>query len=71
VEAQALLQDRWADVPVRPQFRFEQRSVQQGMEPRSSHWFWAVILENRRLYRDALLAAVSSMSLRWPCPCSA
>ena len=59
VEAQALLQD-YAGLMcfVRPQFRFEPRSVQQGMEPRSSHWFWAVILENRRLYRDALLAAV-------------
>ncbi|WP_052224094.1 type I secretion system permease/ATPase [Comamonas testosteroni] len=59
VEAQVLLQD-YAGLMcfVRPQFRFEPRSVQQGMEPRSSHWFWAVILENRRLYRDALLAAV-------------
>lgn len=59
VEAQALLLD-YAGLMcfVRPQFRFEPRSVQQGMEPRSSHWFWAVILENRRLYRDALLAAV-------------
>jgi ATP-binding cassette subfamily C protein LapB len=56
---QALLQDYTGLMCfVRPQFRFEQRSVQQGMEPRSSHWFWAVILENRRLYRDALLAAV-------------
>ena len=59
VEVQALLQDYTGLMCfVRPQFRFEQRSVQQGMEPRSSHWFWAVILENRRLYRDALLAAV-------------
>ncbi|WP_304351532.1 type I secretion system permease/ATPase [Comamonas testosteroni] len=59
VELQALLQDYMGLMCfVRPQFRFEQRSVQQGMEPRSSHWFWAVILENRRLYRDALLAAV-------------
>lgn len=59
VEVQALLQDYTGLMCfVRPQFRFEQRSVQQGMKPRSSHWFWAVILENRRLYRDALLAAV-------------
>ncbi len=59
VQVQALLQDYTGLMCfVRPQFRFEQRSVQQGMEPRSSHWFWAVILENRRLYRDALLAAV-------------
>ncbi|MEB5964450.1 type I secretion system permease/ATPase [Comamonas testosteroni] len=59
VEAQALEQDYTGLMCfVRPQFRFEARSRQQGMEPRSSHWFWAVILENRRLYRDALLAAV-------------
>ena len=59
VEAQALRQD-YAGLMcfVRPQFRFEQRSVQKGVEPRSSHWFWAAVLENRRLYRDALLAAV-------------
>ena len=42
---------------VRPQFRFEQR-VKEDQAPRSSHWFWAAILENRRLYRDALVAAV-------------
>lgn len=43
---------------VRPQFRFEARAKQEGIAPRSSHWFWAVVLDNRRLYRDALLAAV-------------
>lgn len=43
---------------VRPQFRFEQRAVQKEIQPRSSHWFWAVVLENKRLYRDALMAAV-------------
>lgn len=42
---------------VRPQFRFERRA-QQGQAPRSSHWFWSVVLDNWRLYRDALLAAV-------------
>ncbi len=42
---------------VRPQFRFEQRA-KEGQTPRSSHWFWAAILESRRLYRDALVAAV-------------
>lgn len=59
VSAQALQQD-YAGLMcfVRPQFWFEQRSVQQGMEPRSGHWFWAVVLENKRLYRDALMAAV-------------
>lgn len=43
---------------VRPQFRFEARAKQEGLAPRSSHWFWAVVLDNQRLYRDALLAAV-------------
>lgn len=59
VERAALLQD-YAGMMcfVRPQFRFEQRSVQKGLEPRSGHWFWAVVLDNRRLYRDALLAAI-------------
>lgn len=57
------LQDLEADYSgmmcfVRPQFRFEARAKQEGMAPRSSHWFWAVVLDNQRLYRDALLAAV-------------
>lgn len=43
---------------VRPQFKLEKRSVQDGTQARSSHWFWAVIWENWRLYRDALAAAV-------------
>lgn len=42
---------------VRPQFQLE-RQVEQTAAPRSSHWFWAVVLDNWRLYRDALLAAV-------------
>lgn len=59
VERAALLQDYTGMMCfVRPQFRFEQRSVQKGLEPRSGHWFWAVVLDNRRLYRDALLAAI-------------
>ena len=43
---------------VRPQYRIEKRSVQEGATARSSHWFWAAIWENWRLYRDALVAAV-------------
>jgi ATP-binding cassette subfamily C protein LapB len=43
---------------VRPQYRLEKRSIQDGTQVRSSHWFWAVIWENWRLYRDALVAAV-------------
>lgn len=42
---------------VRPQFQIE-RNAEPAAAPRSSHWFWAVVLGNWRLYRDALLAAV-------------
>ena len=43
---------------IRPEFRFEKRSVQGEVQPRSSHWFWAAIWDNWRLYRDAIVAAV-------------
>lgn len=43
---------------VRPQFRFERRAVVQGEAPRVEHWFWSAMLDNWRLYRDALVAAV-------------
>jgi len=42
---------------VRPQFRFEERAPGVG-KVKSRHWFWGAIFENRRLYRDALLAAL-------------
>jgi len=42
---------------VRPQFRFEKRASQ-GVEGKQGHWFWSAVLDNKRLYRDALLAAV-------------
>jgi len=42
---------------VRPQFRFEARSPQVA-DVRGRHWFWAAIFDNRRLYRDALIAAL-------------
>jgi len=42
---------------VRPQFRFEARAPGVG-KTRSRHWFWGAVFENRRLYRDALLAAL-------------
>ena len=42
---------------VRPQFRFEKRA-DQGMHTRSQHWFWSAVLSNKRLYRDAIIAAV-------------
>ncbi|OZI29806.1 type I secretion system permease/ATPase [Bordetella genomosp. 10] len=42
---------------VRPQFRFDARSPEVS-KVRGRHWFWSVIFENRRLYRDAIVAAV-------------
>lgn len=42
---------------VRPQFRFEQRA-ESGQKTKSEHWFWSAVLSNKRLYRDALLAAI-------------
>jgi len=42
---------------VRPQFRLEDRASVAD-QARSRHWFWGVVFENRRLYRDALLAAL-------------
>ncbi|HUG56862.1 MAG TPA: type I secretion system permease/ATPase [Candidimonas sp.] len=42
---------------VKPLFRFEARA-RETSKAKSKHWFWAVIFENWRLYRDALVAAV-------------
>lgn len=42
---------------VRPQFQFEKR-VQQKLRTRDEHWFWSAVFSNKRLYRDALVAAV-------------
>jgi ATP-binding cassette subfamily C protein LapB len=42
---------------VRPQFKFDARSPEVN-KVRGRHWFWSAIFENRRLYRDALLAAL-------------
>jgi ATP-binding cassette subfamily C protein LapB len=42
---------------VRPQFRFDARSPEVG-KVRGRHWFWSAIFDNRRLYRDAVVAAV-------------
>ncbi|MFT3813973.1 MAG: type I secretion system permease/ATPase [Acidovorax sp.] len=44
---------------VRPQFQLERNvDASTAAAPRSGHWFWAAVLGNWRLYRDALLAAV-------------
>ncbi len=42
---------------VKPLFRFEARA-RDATKARSKHWFWAVVFENWRLYRDAIIAAV-------------
>lgn len=41
---------------VRPKFRFDARTPVVTSSKRD-HWFWGVISENRRLYRDILVAA--------------
>lgn len=42
---------------VRPVFRFDTRTPKTG-EIKSDHWFWSVVFQNWRLYRDSLLAAL-------------
>ncbi|MCE8022187.1 type I secretion system permease/ATPase [Halomonas sp. MCCC 1A11036] len=42
---------------VRPRFRFDTRGPEVGKQ-RSRHWFWGVIRENRRLYRDVIAGSV-------------
>lgn len=41
----------------RPRFRFDARTEDVAKE-RERHWFWGVVSDNRRVYRDILLAAV-------------
>ena len=58
VDEQTLLQSYAGYICfVRPQFRVEQRAEQGHIGP-SGHWFWSAVLSNKRLYRDALVAAV-------------
>lgn len=42
---------------IKPLFRFEQRAHEKRSDNKK-HWFWSVVFENRRLYRDALIAAI-------------
>ncbi|WP_275288510.1 type I secretion system permease/ATPase [Halomonas elongata] len=42
---------------VRPRFRFDARS-EQVKHRKGRNWFWSVIRENRRLYRDVVLGSV-------------
>ena len=42
---------------LRPEFRFDERTPEVG-KINARHWFWGVLLENRALYRDVLLASL-------------
>lgn len=42
---------------VRPRFRFDARGAEVNRR-RDRHWFWGVILENRKLYRDVIVGSV-------------
>lgn len=41
----------------RPEFQFDHRAPEIKKTPQR-HWFWSIIRENRRLYRDVILAAL-------------
>lgn len=41
----------------RPRFRFDARATERN-QPSARHWFWGVIRENRRLYRDVIAGSV-------------
>ena len=42
---------------VRPHYQVERRSKEGQAKGRKKNWFWAVVFDNWRLYRDALAAA--------------
>ncbi len=42
---------------IRPVYKFDPRTPGSG-EVKSEHWFWSVVFQNWRLYRDSLLAAL-------------
>nr|WP_281380736.1 type I secretion system permease/ATPase [Halomonas fontilapidosi] len=42
---------------VRPRFHFDERGPEVNKQ-RSRHWFWGVIRENRKLYRDVIAGSV-------------
>lgn len=42
---------------LKPTFKFDQRSPETG-QVKTQHWFWGVVFQNWRLYRDSLLAAL-------------
>lgn len=45
---------------VRPKFRVDSTSEPSVKKRRDQHWFWGVIRENRRLYRDIVLGSVAT-----------
>ena len=72
--ARADLEDRFIGVVlfVRPHFRFDSRTEGRGdapsAVPRSRHWFWGALLQQRFVYRDVLWAAllVNLFALAFP-----
>lgn len=44
---------------VRPKFRTDDNSASGVKKQRDQHWFWGVIRENRRLYRDIIIGSVA------------
>lgn len=55
----AELQNQFSGVVyfVKPRFRFDARSDSTARTP-EGHWFWGVVRQNWRLYRDSLIAAL-------------
>ncbi|WP_322994547.1 type I secretion system permease/ATPase [Castellaniella sp.] len=54
------LQDEYAGLAVfvQPRYQAEARTADARLPARSGHWFWAAMLGNWKLYRDALVAAL-------------
>lgn len=53
------LQEQYAGslIYCRPDFKLERRHADFGTD-KKQHWFWGIIAQNRRLYRDIIAAAV-------------
>lgn len=52
------LASRYSELAIlaRPEFRFDARTPEVG-QVKNRHWFWGTVADNKRLYRDVLLAA--------------
>ncbi|WP_052185086.1 type I secretion system permease/ATPase [Methylotenera sp. N17] len=44
-------------ITVKPKYMFDQRAPEVG-KVRLRHWFWGTLAENKRIYRDVMLAAL-------------